>query len=365
MAPNGHAFDPGIESSFAVSYRIATDPSIDDGKREFLRKFGVCGVISVPIALNNRGLGFVSLHLTDDLALRDDTLAILDALGRQAALALHMTCLASEAREAVLARERETAAQARAEKLAQANRALRSTYETLRSTADFDPFFGHVLATMVQHMGAPSGTAWVVDEQERGSRLHWIFERGELIPGRESSHPNAALPLPHADTFHAWERYVMEHGPKPQVSPPGALSGVHNYQRRYLAELGVVQVVALPMVVANRIVGFFCSRLHSDEMPPREDLELVSALANQATVALELTKLGQQARFTKVDLTPREFNVLRLLAKGMSNRAIGLDLHISEGTVKVHVNHLLEKLGASSRTEAAAIAAKRGLVRRT
>ncbi len=64
-----------------------------------------------------------------------------------------------------------------------------------------------------------------------------------------------------------------------------------------------------------------------------------------------------------VELTPREFEVLRLVANGMSNRAICDELHISEGTVKVHVARLLEKLSASNRTEAAAIAAKRGLVR--
>ena len=68
-------------------------------------------------------------------------------------------------------------------------------------------------------------------------------------------------------------------------------------------------------------------------------------------------------RYTQVALTPREFHVLRLLALGRSNRAIGDELGISEATVKVHVTRLLEKLNASSRTEAVAIATRRGLIR--
>lgn len=70
-------------------------------------------------------------------------------------------------------------------------------------------------------------------------------------------------------------------------------------------------------------------------------------------------------RYTQVALTPREFNVLRLMALGRSNRAIGEELSIAEATVKVHVTRLLEKLNASSRTEAVSIATRRGLIRQT
>jgi predicted ATPase/DNA-binding CsgD family transcriptional regulator len=60
-------------------------------------------------------------------------------------------------------------------------------------------------------------------------------------------------------------------------------------------------------------------------------------------------------------LTPRETEVLRLLAEGRSNRAIGDALSISERTVEVHVLHILAKLGLDSRTAAATWAVRRGL----
>ena len=63
-------------------------------------------------------------------------------------------------------------------------------------------------------------------------------------------------------------------------------------------------------------------------------------------------------------LTGRELEILGLMADGQSNKAIARKLSISEGTVKTHVKSVLFKLGATSRTEAAAIAARRGLVQR-
>jgi len=62
-------------------------------------------------------------------------------------------------------------------------------------------------------------------------------------------------------------------------------------------------------------------------------------------------------------LTPRELEVLRLLAQGKSNKAIGITLSVSEVTVKSHVQSIFRKLNAASRTEAIAVARRKGLLR--
>ena len=61
-------------------------------------------------------------------------------------------------------------------------------------------------------------------------------------------------------------------------------------------------------------------------------------------------------------LTPRETEILALVAAGRTNGEIGKQLFISTKTVTVHVSNILGKLGAAGRTEAAAIARRRGLV---
>jgi two-component system, NarL family, response regulator LiaR len=63
-----------------------------------------------------------------------------------------------------------------------------------------------------------------------------------------------------------------------------------------------------------------------------------------------------------VDLTEREAEVLRLLARGQSNKQIAHSLHISEKTVKTHVSNILSKLGVQSRTQATLCAIRIGLV---
>ena len=62
-------------------------------------------------------------------------------------------------------------------------------------------------------------------------------------------------------------------------------------------------------------------------------------------------------------LTSRELNVLDLLARGKSNKEISVNLYISETTVKSHLRSIFRKLNVLSRTEAVAVASRRGLVR--
>ena len=61
------------------------------------------------------------------------------------------------------------------------------------------------------------------------------------------------------------------------------------------------------------------------------------------------------------ELTPREMEILCLLAEGQSNKLIARNLGISDGTVKLHVKAILRKLGIHSRVEAAVIAVEQGL----
>ena len=85
--------------------------------------------------------------------------------------------------------------------------------------------------------------------------------------------------------------------------------------------------------------------------------EEIEASARRARVSL-----GGVARGHSLGLTPREREVLRLVADGRSNREIAGELFISAKTASVHVSNILAKLGVTSRGEAAATAHRRGVV---
>lgn len=75
-----------------------------------------------------------------------------------------------------------------------------------------------------------------------------------------------------------------------------------------------------------------------------------------------LLRRPDAAELAAVDLTPREVEVLSLLAEGLTNKAIAHRLTISEHTVKFHVNAIMGKLDAQSRTDAVVRATRQGLI---
>ena len=94
---------------------------------------------------------------------------------------------------------------------------------------------------------------------------------------------------------------------------------------------------------------------------------LRAALAGEVRVQAEVAGplLGQLARGETPaahGLSAREVEVLRLLARGRTNQAIGRELHLTLNTVKTHVSHILAKLDVADRAEAAARAASLGLL---
>ena len=98
-----------------------------------------------------------------------------------------------------------------------------------------------------------------------------------------------------------------------------------------------------------------------DEPPERLIAAIRTVAAGDALLSPTVTKrvIGEFARFTRPEppdgfdeLTPRELDILRLVADGLSNAEIGQELYISETTVKTHVTHILQKLDLRDRVEA-------------
>jgi len=115
-------------------------------------------------------------------------------------------------------------------------------------------------------------------------------------------------------------------------------------------------------VEVQRALGAGARGYMLKSMPPKDLVEVIRQVhAGKKRVPAELA--AQLAEHLSDEaLTEREVDVLRHVAGGNRNRDIAERLFISEETVKVHVKHIMEKLGASDRTQAVAIAVRRGII---
>src|SRR5215471_14064000 len=97
-------------------------------------------------------------------------------------------------------------------------------------------------------------------------------------------------------------------------------------------------------------------------MPPKELVDVIRQVhAGKKRIPPEIAAHLAE-HYADEALTEREIQVLREVAGGNRNRDIAEKLFISEETVKVHIKHLMEKLGASDRTQAVAIGVRRGII---
>lgn len=101
------------------------------------------------------------------------------------------------------------------------------------------------------------------------------------------------------------------------------------------------------------------------DAPPEELCRAVRAAARGETALAPhvAARLLGRLRTPGPALSPREVEILGLLARGLANRAIARELFISEATVKTHLVHIYDKLGVDSRTAAVSVALERGIIR--
>lgn len=97
-------------------------------------------------------------------------------------------------------------------------------------------------------------------------------------------------------------------------------------------------------------------------LPPQMATKLVAGLRQNRKLPVAVAGDPQTAEPIFEELTPREMDVLKLIGQGMSNRDIAERLFLSDGTVRTHVHHILEKLGLKNRNQAILYAMKYGLV---
>ncbi|WP_406035891.1 AAA family ATPase [Nocardioides sp. NBC_00163] len=172
----------------------------------------------------------------------------------------------------------------------------------------------------------PEGRSWTARLEAEVLRVHWLA--GIDAPPQES-------------LLAAWERAEQ------QVEAYGDVPGLAAVRTTYATIQRATGDVAGSRVTADK------ARTTAKRLGLQPLLDELRSLGATAV---------KQQQATSTSLTPRESEILTLVAAGRSNGEIGKQLFISTKTVSVHVSNILGKLGAGSRTEAAAIARRQQLI---
>ena len=96
--------------------------------------------------------------------------------------------------------------------------------------------------------------------------------------------------------------------------------------------------------------------------PPDLAATLRQAMEGNVFHAVGLPPQGQPSAASELGLTGREVEILKALARGLSNQAIGKELYVAEQTVKFHLTNIYRKLNAANRTEAVRLAYRHGII---
>ena len=154
-----------------------------------------------------------------------------------------------------------------------------------------------------------------------------------------------------------------------------ALSAFSQFRRRSLfAREGFRAYGAVPLISRGRLLGALEVFHRSPLTPDQEWLAFLDALGSVASVAIDNATMHERLRQGRGEGAPRrpvraapqmsgvEREILRMAVEGMTNKEIAAQVHLSQNTVKFHMRQLLQRTGASNRTDLAHQAAKEGWI---
>jgi PAS domain S-box-containing protein len=174
--------------------------------------------------------------------------------------------------------------------------ALKRALDALATEPDPDRLLGHILGTINEQFGAHSSSVWRRGEASGMIGFEFAFEEGALISKFDARFAGMNLRLPMED-FWPW----------PDVFREGKASLIEDIRevpafalRDRLLPLGIVTVLLIPMSIIGRLEGAIGLRFTSRRRFRSEEIELAQALANQAMLAMRLTRLYAESRESAV-----------------------------------------------------------------
>jgi len=196
----------------------------------------------------------------------------------------------AEELEAKMAHEREMFARQRAAELARANDALRGCLDALSTVPNLDEFLGQVMATITGQLGAVSSTLRICNFDRNTLNLELVYQDGRVMSPADARYPKAwrSIKLDKTRFTGSEQSVTVQRMVDPQTSIPDA-------QRSYLLGLGVKTVLVIPLISLAQEIGRLSFRFTEDRDFRPEEFEIARALATQASLAIQLTRLAKAA----------------------------------------------------------------------
>ena len=258
---------------------------------------GVRRHLNVPLWLGEQTIGALTVYIPADRSFTQQQIELAYALAQQVTLAVQLTQLAEEAKEAAIAREQEQAAQERAAELAKANDALKQTVDVMVRELNLDNFLAQVLLVVNQHLDTPGSMLWLYDFEAGVINLHLacisdIIYRQEL-PSYGSSVHRTQFPITiNGDAAHLIQGNPLVTIDLPEILDPALDAGT----REWLRDHKVISVLRVPLSVGERVIGNLTIHKEDSEPFSVEKVELAKALGQQAALSIHITQLAEEAK---------------------------------------------------------------------
>jgi PAS domain S-box-containing protein len=256
---------------------------------------GIRALLLIPLVFGEQLIGLFSVRMAGDREIDQRDLEFATSLAQQATLALELSRLAEQAKQTARAMEREKAARERAAELAKANEALRGCLDSLASVPELDEFLGQVMGAMTRQLGAASSVLRLRNFEKNVLTLDLVFQDGRVMTPAEAKYPERlqTIPLDERQLALLKEPAAVLHLLDPTAPVPDAF-------RSYLLSLGVKTSLVIPLNLAGQLIGSVTFRFTEDREFRPEEPEIARALASQASLAIQLTRLAKRARQSAV-----------------------------------------------------------------
>ncbi|MDX2240069.1 MAG: GAF domain-containing protein [Leptolyngbyaceae cyanobacterium bins.302] len=257
------------------------------------RERGVRKLLNVPLRLSVQAIGALVIYLPAEQHFTEQQIELAYALAQQVTLAIQLTRLAEEAKQAAIAREREKAAQEWAVELSKANTALRQSIDALTTQPTIEAFLSVTLQSIAEVLEVPSACLWHYEGDLAYLRL--VYQDEQVLLAEQTHHPNAKQPA-HLGK----ESYDlgMTLRTQPYLYPiDNLMKALSPEQYHMFQQLGVRCLLFAPIVISDRVVGSITARLTQDLPDPSSSrLKLINTLANQAALALQMSQLAEESK---------------------------------------------------------------------